>query len=194
MSECLNLASRDSFRTYFSGGEISAWGVSGSLIGQQEDVNPSAGAQRPLLPPRKGHHPRSSVRKEHLPFYPSPSLPLDYAPTDHNLHYCAQEIGKMLRPETLCSNSTKTKEGDVFSFGTLIYLIFIGKLPYKDLDVPELLSRVRAGDFPSLLRGLNSNLASIIRWIKTNQFHLDSVFLPSPWQTNIKLHFILVSI
>ena len=90
--------------------------------------------------------------------------PLDYAPRDHNLHYCAPEIGRLLTPETLCSNSTKTKEGDVFSYGTLIYLLFIGKLPYKDLDDPELLSRVSSGHFPSLLLSMNSNLALIIRW------------------------------
>ena len=88
---------------------------------------------------------------------------LDYAPTTPNLQYCAPEIGRLLRPDTVCSNPAKTKAGDVFSFGTLIYLLFIGRLPYEDLDTPELLSKVSSGQFPSLLLGLNSNLALIIR-------------------------------
>ena len=88
---------------------------------------------------------------------------LDYAPNTPNLQYCAPEIGRLLRPDTVCSNPAKTKAGDVFSFGTLIYLLFIGRLPYEDLDTAELLSKVSSGQFPSLLLGLNSNLALIIR-------------------------------
>ena len=89
---------------------------------------------------------------------------LDYAPTTLNLQYCPPEIGRVLNPDTFCSNPAKTKAGDVFSFGTLIYLLFIGRLPFDDLVVPELLSRVSSGHFPSLLLSMNSNLALIIRW------------------------------
>ena len=89
---------------------------------------------------------------------------LDFAPTTPNLQYYAPEIGRMLSLETVCVNPAKTKEGDVFSFGTLTYLLFIGKLPFEDLDTMELLAAVSSGQSPSLLLGLNSNLALIIRW------------------------------
>ena len=88
---------------------------------------------------------------------------LDFAPTTPNLQYYAPEIGRLLSPDTVCANPAKTKEGDVFSFGTLIYLLFIGRLPFEDLETRELLVAVSSGQFSSLLLSLNSNLALIIR-------------------------------
>ena len=88
---------------------------------------------------------------------------LDFAPTTPNLQYYAPEVGRLLSPDTVCANPAKTKEGDVFSFGTLIYLLFIGRLPFEDLETRELLVAVSSGQFSSLLLSLNSNLALIIR-------------------------------
>ena len=91
---------------------------------------------------------------------------LDYAPSSPNLQYYAPEIGRLLTQDTpLASNPAKTKEGDVFSFGTLIFLLVTLRLPFEDLDTQDLLSKVKSGQFPSLLMSdnLNSNLSLIIR-------------------------------
>ena len=91
---------------------------------------------------------------------------LDYAPSSPNLQYYAPEIGRLLTHDTpLASNPAKTKEGDVFSFGTLIFLLVTLRLPFEDLDTQDLLSKVKSGQFPSLLMSdnLNSNLSLIIR-------------------------------
>ena len=90
---------------------------------------------------------------------------LDYAPTQPNLQFYAPEIGRLLTLDNLCCNPSKSKEGDVFAFGTLIYLLSVGRLPLHSLDPDSLLSKVSLGEMASTLIEdcLNTNLALIIR-------------------------------
>lgn len=90
---------------------------------------------------------------------------LDYAPTKPNLQFYAPEIGRLLTPDNLCTNPAKTKEGDVFAFGTLIYLLSVGRLPLDSLDTESLLTKVSHGELAQTLTQdcINSNLALIIR-------------------------------
>ena len=90
---------------------------------------------------------------------------LDYAPTQPNLQFYPPEIGCLLGLDNLCSNNYKSKEGDVFAFGTLIYLLSVGRLPLHSLDLESLLEKVSFGELSSALIEdcNNTNLALIIR-------------------------------
>jgi serine/threonine protein kinase len=54
---------------------------------------------------------------------------LDYAPDRLNLQYYAPEIARQLRPEQPHLPLNKSQAGDVFAFGTLVYLLACSRLP-----------------------------------------------------------------
>ena len=89
---------------------------------------------------------------------------LDYAASLPNLPYLAPEIASQIlggkKPNTI-----KTKEGDIFAFGTLMYELSTGRLPLTSLQ-----SAVISGREAELLQSepLNSNLCGLIRkcWLR----------------------------
>ena len=89
---------------------------------------------------------------------------LDYAPNLPNLQYYAPEVAAKIL-EGKKANSVKTKEGDIFSFGTLMYQLATGRLPGQALSPSSLQSLVASGDLTEILQSeaLNSNLCILIR-------------------------------
>ena len=65
----------------------------------------------------------------------------------------------------MCSNPAKSKEGDMFAFGTLIYQFGTGRLPFETLEQEEILLRMTSGELASIsiTENVNTNLAVIIR-------------------------------
>ena len=65
----------------------------------------------------------------------------------------------------MCSNPAKSKEGDMFAFGTLMYQFGTGRLPFESLDEEEILSKMTCGELASfsITESVNTNLAVIIR-------------------------------
>ena len=55
---------------------------------------------------------------------------LDYAPDRLNLQYYAPEIARELRAEAAHLPLNKSQAGDVFAFGTLVYLLACSRLPF----------------------------------------------------------------
>ena len=114
---------------------------------------------------------------------------LDYAPNLPNLQYYAPEIAVQIlaghKP-----NSVKTKEGDIFSFGTLMYQLASGRLPFDTLTVGSLQTKVTCGEQAEILHteSVNSNLCILIRKCWLNQpaerpsfLGLSRLFQPRNW-------------
>ena len=89
---------------------------------------------------------------------------LDYAANLPNLQYFAHEIAVQIL-DGKKANSVKTKEGDIFSFGTLMFQLATGRLPFESLPAQSLQARVVRGGQTELLQSqaLNSNLSTLIR-------------------------------
>ena len=75
---------------------------------------------------------------------------LDYASSQLNLQYYSPEIARQL-VATAPTNPVKSKEGDVFAFGTLMYHIGTNKLPFEKLPSQALLWKVSQGELASML-------------------------------------------
>ena len=96
---------------------------------------------------------------------------LDYAANLPNLQYLAPEIASQIVAGKKL-NTVKTKEGDIFSFGTLMYQLATGRLPLDSLSLPSLQSAVISGHQAELLQSssspLDSNLCGLIRkcWLR----------------------------
>lgn len=88
---------------------------------------------------------------------------LDYASSQLNLQYYSPEIAKQLVASSP-TNPVKSKEGDVFAFGTLMYQLGTAKLPFEKLSSHALLWKVSTGQLPSLLTrsSLNGSLPVLI--------------------------------
>jgi serine/threonine protein kinase len=56
---------------------------------------------------------------------------LDYAPDRLNLQYYAPEIAQQLRAEAPHLPANKSQAGDVFAFGTLVYMLACSRLPFS---------------------------------------------------------------
>ena len=92
---------------------------------------------------------------------------LDYAANLPNLQYLAPEIASQILAGKK-PNTTKTKEGDIFSFGTLMYQLATGRLPLDSLSLSSLQSAVISDQQAESLPPLNSNLCGLIRkcWLR----------------------------
>jgi len=75
---------------------------------------------------------------------------LDYASSQLNLQYYSPEIARQL-VATAPTNPVKSKEGDVFAFGTLMYHIGTNKLPFEKLPSHALLWKVSQGELSTML-------------------------------------------
>ena len=94
---------------------------------------------------------------------------LDYAANLPNLQYLAPELARQVLGGKKMS-AIKTKEGDIFSFGTLMYQLATGRLPLESLSPASLQSAVSRGQQAELLQSepLNSNLSGLVRkcWLR----------------------------
>ena len=82
---------------------------------------------------------------------------LDYAASLPNFHYLAPEIATQILDGKKLS-SIKTKEGDIFSFGSLMYELATERFPVDNSE-----SAVSISPQAELLQSLNSNLCGLIR-------------------------------
>ena len=81
---------------------------------------------------------------------------LDYTPALLNLQYYSPEIARTLRFQGADSR-LKTKEGDVFSFGSLVYQISTQRLPLDSLPAQTVLYLVGRGLLPLQLQSTSLN-------------------------------------
>lgn len=89
---------------------------------------------------------------------------LDFVPNQPNLSYCPPETARLLS-NGRTPMPTKSKAGDVFAFGTLIFLVITGHTPFHNLSIESLLDIVRSGQIESALKTehINIHLADTIR-------------------------------